>query len=75
MKLIISESQYKELVLTGASKRDILVQKLGLSEINAETISRLCGPLSVWITNKIIELYRFFLKNNCMCTKLYSYAA
>ena len=56
MKLIISESQYKELVLTEASKRDILVQKLGLSEINAETISRLCGPLSVWITNKIIDI-------------------
>jgi hypothetical protein len=38
-----------------ASKKDILIQKIGLSERNAEFLSNLCGPLSVFITNKLID--------------------
>lgn len=38
-----------------ASKKDILIQKLGLSEKNAEFISNLCGPLSVFMANKLID--------------------
>lgn len=38
-----------------ASKKDILIQKIGLNERNAEFLSNLCGPLSVFIANKIIN--------------------
>jgi hypothetical protein len=38
-----------------ASKKDILIQKIGLSERNAEFLSNLCGPLSVFIANKLID--------------------
>jgi hypothetical protein len=38
-----------------ASKKDILIQKIGLSEKNAEFLSNLCGPLSVFMVNKIID--------------------
>lgn len=38
-----------------ASKKDILIQKLGLNERNAEFLSSLCGPLSVFIANKMID--------------------
>lgn len=39
-----------------ASKKDVLTQKLGLNERNAEFLSNLCGPLSVFIANKIIDI-------------------
>jgi hypothetical protein len=38
-----------------ASKKDILIQKIGLNERNAEFLSNLCGPLSVFMANKIID--------------------
>ena len=38
-----------------ANKKDILIQKIGLNERNAELIYNLCGPLSVFITNKMID--------------------
>ena len=44
-----------EQLLVEASKKDILINKLGLSEDRAEFLSKLCGPLSVWIANKLIE--------------------
>lgn len=40
-----------------ASKKDILINKVGLSEKNAEVLDELCGPLSVWMGNKIINYY------------------
>jgi hypothetical protein len=43
-------------LLVEASKKDILVQKLGLNERNADFISKICGPLSVFIANKIIDI-------------------
>lgn len=38
-----------------ASKKDILIQKIGFNERNAEFLSNLCGPLSVFIANKLID--------------------
>jgi len=45
-------------LITEASKKDILINKLGFNEDNAEYLDRVCGPLSVIITNKIIDRYR-----------------
>jgi len=45
-------------LITEVSKKDILINKLGLDEDNAEYLDRVCGPLSVIITNKIIDRYR-----------------
>ncbi len=53
MKILISEEQHY--LLIEASKKDILIQKIGLNERNAEFFSNLCGPLSVFIANKIID--------------------
>ena len=53
MKILISEEQHY--LLIEASKKDILIQKIGLNERNAELLSNLCGPLSVFIANKIID--------------------
>lgn len=44
-------------LITEASKKDILINKLGLSEDNAEYLDRVCGSLSVIIINKIIDSY------------------
>ena len=49
--------------LTEASKKNILINKIGLSEENAELMDRLCGPLSVWMTNKVIDKQLYALKN------------
>jgi hypothetical protein len=53
VKILISEEQHY--LLIEASKKDILVQKLGLNERNADFISKLCGPLSVFMANKLID--------------------
>lgn len=44
-----------EELLVESSKKDVLIQKLGFNEENAELLSSLCGALSVWMANKIIE--------------------
>ena len=44
----------EELIIE-ASKKDVLIQKLGFSEDNAEMLSKLAGALSVWLGNKLIE--------------------
>lgn len=44
----------EELVLE-VNRKDILVNKLGLSPENAETLEQLTGPLSIILGNKIIE--------------------
>jgi hypothetical protein len=44
-----------EELIVEASKKDVLIQKLGFSEDNADSLSRLAGPLSVWLGNKLIE--------------------
>ena len=39
-----------------ASKKDVLIEKLGLSEKNADFLTTLCGPLSVFMANKLIDI-------------------
>jgi hypothetical protein len=46
----------EELVVE-ASKKDTLIGKLGFSEDNAELLSSIAGPVSVWLGNKLIDLY------------------
>jgi hypothetical protein len=43
-------------LLVEANKRDVLITKLGLSEKNADVISKICGPFSVFMANKIIDI-------------------
>lgn len=42
-------------LLTEASKINALKGKLGFSQEVAEELDRLCGPLSVWMGNKLID--------------------
>jgi len=42
-------------LIVEASKKDILIQKIGLNERNAEFLSNLCGPLSVFMANKLFD--------------------
>jgi len=46
-----------ENVLLEANKKDILINKLGFNERNANTLQELAGNLSVWIGKKIIDKY------------------
>ena len=52
MKLIESIKQ----VITEASKKKILTDKLGFNEDNANLLDQLCGPLSVWMAKKMMEV-------------------
>lgn len=45
-------------LITEASKKKILMDKVGFNEKNAELLDKLCGPLSVWMGNKLIDYYR-----------------
>ena len=45
----------REGLIHEASKKDILINKLGFDKSSAEIIDRLCGPLSVWMGNKILD--------------------
>jgi hypothetical protein len=45
----------REGLIVEASKKDILINKIGWDEESADMLDRLCGPLSVLIGNKIIE--------------------
>lgn len=70
MRLIITETQYKnilknykqELILE-ASKLNILIEKEGLSEEQAQILDNLCGSLSVWMLGKIKEYQNDILKS------------
>jgi hypothetical protein len=53
MKLLESIKQ----IISEASKKKILMDKIGFDEDNADVLDRLCGPLSVWMGNKIIDVY------------------
>jgi len=52
MKLIESIKQ----IISEASKKKILIDKIGFNEDNAELLDRLCGPLSVWMAKKMMEV-------------------
>ena len=47
---------YEKELVTEASKKKVLIDKVGLSEPNAEYLDEVCGPLSVWMANKLIDL-------------------
>lgn len=46
-----------ENILTEASKKDILINKMGVNEYNAEALSNTTGPLSIFFAYKILEKY------------------
>jgi hypothetical protein len=46
-----------ETLLVEASKKDILINKMGVNEYNANALSEVAGPLSVFFTYKILEKY------------------
>jgi hypothetical protein len=46
-----------ENILTEASKKDILINKLGVKDDQAEALSRIAGPLSIFFAYKILEMY------------------
>ena len=43
-------------LIVEASKKDVLIEKLGLNEKNADFLTSLCGPLSVFMANKLIDI-------------------
>lgn len=45
-------------IILEASKKKILIDKVGLSAENAEMVDRIAGPLSVWLVNKFIERHQ-----------------
>ena len=47
----------KELI-TEASKKKVLMDKLGFNENQAEMLDSLCGPLSVWMGNKLLKFFQ-----------------
>jgi hypothetical protein len=54
MKLIKSIKQ----IITEASKKKILMDKIGFNEESANILDQLCGSLSVWMGNKIIQFQK-----------------
>jgi hypothetical protein len=59
MKLIESIKQ----IISEASKKKILMDKIGFNEENADLLDRLCGSLSVWMGNKFIDYYSKHLES------------
>jgi hypothetical protein len=55
MKLIESIKQ----IITEASKKKILMDKIGFNEDNADLLDKLCGPLSVWMAKKMMEFQQY----------------
>ena len=51
-------------LITEASKKDVLVNKLGLKEEHAEFFDRTCGGLSVMIFKKYLRYIFQFMKNS-----------
>lgn len=56
MKALIFKNLLGDLLLE-ASKKDVLIKKLGVNEYNAEALSEIAGPLSVFFAYKILEKY------------------
>jgi hypothetical protein len=52
MKLIASIKQ----IISEASKKKILMDKIGFNEDNADLLDQLCGPLSVWMAKKMMDV-------------------
>ena len=56
MKLLESIKQ----IISEASKKKILMDKIGFNEDNVDLLDKLCGPLSVWMGNKMMEYQQQF---------------
>ena len=56
MRLIESIKQ----IISEASKKKILIDKIGFNEDNADILDKLCGPLSVWMGKKMMEYQQQF---------------
>ena len=54
---ILKEYNNKYGVLLEASKLKILTDKVGFSEPIAKIFDELCGPLAVWMANKLYKHY------------------
>lgn len=55
LKILKEYNSKNNNLILEVSKKKILVDKLGLSETNAEYLENKCGPLSVWMFNKLLE--------------------
>lgn len=55
MKLLESIKQ----IISEASKKKILMDKIGFNEDNAGLLDKLCGPLSVWMAKKMMEFQQY----------------
>jgi hypothetical protein len=55
--------EFNKDIISEASKKDVLIKKLGLSEINADRLDRLCGSFAVWMANKLIAYQEAVLKS------------
>lgn len=55
--------EFNKDIISEASKKDVLIKKLGLSEINADRLDRLCGSFAVWMANKLITYQEDVLKS------------
>ena len=55
MKLLESIKQ----IISEASKKKILMDKIGFNEDNADLLDKLCGPLSVWMAKRMMEFQQY----------------
>lgn len=57
------DESLNESIITEASKKDILINKVGLNEDNANYLVSTCGSLAVWMANKIIDLQLYNMRS------------
>jgi len=55
MKLLESIKQ----IISEASKKKILMDKIGFNEDNANLLDTICGPLAVWMAKKMMEFQQY----------------
>lgn len=56
-KSLVELKKLNDLLITEASKKEILMNKVGFDEDSANILDKLAGPLSVWMGNKLIQFY------------------
>ena len=56
-KSLLELKKLNDLLITEASKKEILMNKVGFDEDSANILDKLAGPLSVWMGNKLIQFY------------------
>lgn len=55
--------EFNKDIISEASKKDVLIKKLGLNEWNSDILDRLCGSFAVWMANKLITYQEDVLKS------------